>query len=87
MSFSLFFFMLLSSTYCAVFNRFRVGLSDDKVSIRQNHHIKSCLLVCCKFEIISILSLELFLFCFNPDAVSFAKRFNTFNFVLLRIYY
>ena len=29
---------------------FRVGILDDKVSIQQNHHIKSCSSVCYEYE-------------------------------------
>ena len=61
--------MLLSSTCCGVLRRlvatcssvvgffvgFRVNVSNDKVSIRQNYHIISCWLVCRKFRILACI--------------------------------
>ena len=36
---------------------FRIGIEDGKVSIWESHHIKSCLLICCKSRILVILSI------------------------------
>ena len=36
---------------------FHVDVSDDKISIRLNNHIKSCSLVCCRSRISGILGI------------------------------
>ena len=58
---------------------FRVGNLDDKVSIRQSHHIKSCSLVCYRSRILVILGLEPILFSMNLDVALFFKFFSTYN--------
>ena len=40
-----------------IFVGFCVGVSNGKVLIRQSHHIKSYLLVCCRYGILAILGI------------------------------
>ena len=45
---------VIVSSMVSFFVGFCVDSSNDKVSIRQSHHIKSCLSICCIFEILTI---------------------------------
>ena len=74
---------------------FRVSVSDDKVSIGQNRHIKSYSSVLCSFGSLDILciffitnciSLELFLFFFKLDVALSSKGYNIFDYMFLRMY-
>ena len=56
-----FVFDLLCLTVLSVtvgfFVGFCIGVSNGKVSIRQNHHIKSRLSICCRYGILGILGI------------------------------